>query len=78
MQSLDYRSHRVSLNGSQVALNADGSFRVVVAHQDPGIPNWLQTAGYREGVCFCRWLQADSMPEQPASTVVPLASLRRA
>jgi hypothetical protein len=72
MQSLDYRYHRVSLNGSQVALEPDGSFRLAVAHRDPGLPNWIDTAGHREGIVFCRWLQAETMPEQPSSRVIAL------
>jgi hypothetical protein len=72
MQSLDYRYHRVSLNSSEIAFEPDGSFRLVVAHRDPGLPNWIDTAGHREGVVFCRWLQADALPEQPASRVIRL------
>jgi hypothetical protein len=75
MQSLDHRYHRVSVNGSQAALEPDGSFRVVVAARDPGVPNWLDTAGHREGLVFCRWLQAETPPEQPTSRVVRLADL---
>jgi len=73
MQSLDYRHHRVSLNGTQASMEPDGSFRVIVAHRDPGVPNWISTAGHREGLVFCRWLQAESPPEQPTSRVVTLA-----
>lgn len=73
MQSLDYRYHRVSLNASEIVFEPDGSFRLVVAHRDPGLPNWLDTAGHREGVVFCRWLQADELPAQPTTRVVPLA-----
>ena len=77
MQSLDYRYHRVSLNQAQATLGADGSFRVVLAHRDPGVPNWISTAGRREGLVFCRWLQADELPPQPTSEVMTLDSLRR-
>jgi hypothetical protein len=73
MQSLDYRYHRVSLNHSQIQLQPDGLFRIVVAHRNPGMPNWIETAGHREGVVFCRWLQADTLPEQPTSRVIRLA-----
>ena len=73
MQSLDYRYHRVSLNHAEIAFEPDGSFRLVVAHRDPGMPNWLDTAGHREGVVFCRWLQSESLPEQPTSRVIRLA-----
>ena len=72
MQSLDYRYHRVALNHAQVALEADGSFRLVVAHRDPGMPNWISTAGHREGIVFCRWLQVETMPEPVSSKVIAL------
>jgi len=77
MQSLDYRHHRVSLNHAQARLDAGGGFRVVLAHHDPGVPNWISTAGHRDGLVFCRWLQADVLPPQPTSEVVSLETLRR-
>jgi hypothetical protein len=76
MQSLDYRYHRVSINRDEIVCEADGSFRVVLAHRNPGVPNWIETAGHREGIVFCRWLQAEAPPEQPTSTVVRLVDLR--
>ena len=72
MQSLDYRYHRVSLNHAQAQLEPDGSWRLVVAHRDPGLPNWISTAGHREGLVFCRWLQAEALPEQPTTRVIRL------
>ena len=77
MQSLDYRYHRVSLNGAQAQLEPDGSWRVVVSARDPGVPIWVQTAGHEHGLVFCRWLQAETPPEQPASRVVRLEEVRR-
>jgi len=74
MQSLDYRHHRVSLNHREIAFEPDGSFRLVVARRDPGMPNWLDTAGHCEGVVFCRWLQSDALPEPPTSRVVRIAT----
>jgi hypothetical protein len=73
MQSLDYRHHRVSLNHSQIALESDGSWRLAIAQRDPGLPNWISTAGHRDGVVFCRWLQAETLPEQPTSRVEQIA-----
>ncbi|MEO6026572.1 MAG: hypothetical protein ABIR79_06870 [Candidatus Binatia bacterium] len=72
MQSLDYRYHRVSLNHGEIAFEPDGSFRLVVAPRDPGMPNWLDTAGHREGVVFCRWLQSEALPDQPTSRLIKL------
>jgi hypothetical protein len=76
MQSLDYRYHRVSINHAQAVLEADGSWRVVIAHRHPGVPNWLDTAGHREGLFFCRWLQAEEPPAQPTCTVVSIDRVR--
>ena len=76
MQSLDYRYHRVSINHAQAVLEPDGSWRVIIAYRDPGVPNWLDTAGHREGLFFCRWLQAEEFPEPPTCTVVPLGRVR--
>src|SRR5262249_34118543 len=41
---------------------------------DPGVENWLDTAGYSTGVIFARWLDADSYP-LPTLTKVRLADL---
>ena len=38
-----------SLNHAQVTLGADGRIQVVVAHDDPGVPNWLDTEGRAHG-----------------------------
>ena len=58
-----------------VAGGDDGRVRVVVAHEDPGLPNWLETAGHDRGTMCWRWIHAQSHP-QPIATVVPLAALR--
>lgn len=72
MQSLDYRHYRVSLNHTQVDHAADGSWRIAIAQRDPGVPNWISTAGYHEGLFFCRWLQAQEPPEPPRCSVVKI------
>ena len=48
-ESLDYASRHTSLNHHQATLDDDGVFRAVVAHQDPGVPNWLDTLGHTRG-----------------------------
>jgi hypothetical protein len=54
-ESLDFANHQTSLNGIQVEPDPDGVLRYVVAHRDPGIPNWLDTTGHREGFLTPRW-----------------------
>jgi hypothetical protein len=68
-ESLDYADHQTSINGHQAVLDDDGIFRAVIAHHDPGIPNWLDTMGHRTGPMLFRWVISDSSPE-PTCTVV--------
>ncbi|MGH9025778.1 MAG: hypothetical protein ACRDWD_06650, partial [Acidimicrobiia bacterium] len=48
-ESLDIANRVVNLNGHQMHVDDDGKWRVVVAHYDPGVPNWLDTEGRRSG-----------------------------
>jgi hypothetical protein len=75
MESLDFANYQSSLNGGQARLDADGVFRAVVSRRDPGVPNWLDPAGRREGSMIYRWNQADAAPI-PKCRVVKLADLR--
>ena len=74
MNSNDYRYHLSSLNGEQAVLEADGSLRIAVSHADPGIPNWLDTAGFRVGFISNRWMQAASSP-LPVARLLKLVDL---
>jgi hypothetical protein len=49
MESPDYRYHDVIFTQRNTQLEPDGSFRIVIAHRDPGVPNWLETTGLRSG-----------------------------
>jgi hypothetical protein len=73
--TIDWTHRQSSLNAHQARLDADGRFRGVIALQDPGVPNWLDTGGYRHGVIQGRWNQASSAPH-PTLTRVPLSELR--
>jgi hypothetical protein len=77
MESLDFANHQSSLNGLQARLDADGVFRAVIAQRDPGVPNWLDTAGHAEGSMIYRWNQADGAPI-PTTRLVELARVRDA
>ena len=49
---------------------------MVIAHRDPGVPNWLDTEGRPFGMVYWRFLLPEGEIEQPRCEVVPLASLR--
>lgn len=74
-QTLDYRSRSVSLNRAQTLLEADGSFRMIVSHTDPGQPNWLDTEGNLFGLVFWRFFLVSGDVETPQGKVVKLADL---
>jgi hypothetical protein len=61
-------------NNTNVVTDDDGVVRVVVAHHDPGHPNWLDTAGHRHGTSHVRYVLPESRP--PVLTrVVPVAEV---
>lgn len=55
LASLDHVERNGSLNTAQAEANADGSFTYVIAPSDPGVHNWLDTSGLREGSMLVRW-----------------------
>jgi hypothetical protein len=76
LQTYDYMTHRISLNRKQTRLEQDGGFRIVVAHSDPGVPNWLDTQGRPTGLIYWRFVFPDEPIQPIAAKVVPLASLK--
>lgn len=75
-QTLDYANRSVSLNRRQTRPESNGSFRIVLAHRDPGCPNWLDTEGRAFGLVFWRYFLPAGPVETPRAEVVPFASLR--
>ena len=69
MESLDYRYHRTNVNDSTAEVEPDGSVRIVVSDVDPGHPNWITTAGHRNGVILFRLTGAEELV-QPGTRVV--------
>lgn len=52
----DIPAHRCFLTGTDIELDADGRYEVVLAPRDPGHPNWIDTAGLAEGIFAIRYL----------------------
>ena len=67
----------MSCNGHQAHIDDDGRVRLVVAHTDPGVPNWLDTEGRPIGMAVYRYVGAHTKP-QPTARVVALRELRAA
>jgi hypothetical protein len=75
LQTFEYPWRRISLNRKQMKLGADGAYRIVVAHSDPGVPNWLDTSGRRSGTIYWRFLLPDGDPPTPTTRVVPVSEV---
>ena len=58
----DYANRTSSLNDAQLRLDPDGRCHIVVAHEDPGVPNWLDTAGATEGCLQYRYILTRDNP----------------
>ena len=74
MESLDYRYHTIAINHHAAIAGADGQVRIIVAHKDPGLPNWIDTAGHARGTMCLRWVRAAEHPA-PQTRVVGFEEL---
>jgi hypothetical protein len=68
-EAVEYASRQSSLNRAQSHVDADGVFRAVIAHADPGVPNWLDPGGHVDGTITARFLHADRAPTPRFRTV---------
>ena len=73
-ETIDYARHQSSLNGHQAVVDDDGLLRVVIAHEDPGVANWLDTAGHSAGPVILRCVRTETAPV-PTTRVVPFADV---
>jgi hypothetical protein len=73
-EARDYHLRQTSLNGHQAQIDADGVFRAVISHRDPGIANWLDAGGHDKGLVAIRYYEPDATPI-PTMKRVKLADL---
>ena len=74
-QTTDWYNNLSSLNDSQAKPDKDNVLRVVISAQDPGVPNWLDTAGYLRGQVQARWVGCPA-PETPVVRKVAIGEVR--
>ena len=74
-ETTDWYDNLSSLNAVQAPADADGVLRVVVSARDPGVANWLDTAGYPTGAVQGRWMECSTQPV-PTVRKVALAEVR--
>ncbi len=75
METLDYVRHQATLNCHSAQLEPDGTVRFIIAARDPGLRNWLDTAGHRCGTVGVRWVGPDVEDILPSTRVVKVGSL---
>jgi hypothetical protein len=75
-ESFDYRYTTTALNNKTAIRADDGRWKLVIAPTDPGVENWLDTGGRREGYMLVRWVLADG-PPHPSAEVVAMEDLGR-
>ena len=69
MVPLDFAHRVTSLNDGQLRQDDDGIFRIVLAHADPGVQNWLDTTELPQGLFTYRYVRPT---RAPAPTTVVL------
>ncbi|UNB53544.1 DUF1214 domain-containing protein [Mycolicibacterium sp. YH-1] len=75
LHTYDFSSERVTINGTEVTYEPDGSWRVVISERDPGHPNWVSTAGRSKGLIWLRWFLPEQTPARPVCRVVNIADV---
>jgi hypothetical protein len=60
--AVEYVYRLSSTNGHFARVSSDGRFRAVISLADPGVPNWLDPAGFTQGTIYGRWYDCDSSP----------------
>ena len=68
-ETIHYGRHQSSLNAHQAVVDSDGLVRVVLCARDPGVANWLDTAGFSNGPIILRCVRTTTAPT-PSTRVV--------
>ena len=76
-ETIHYGRHQSSLNGHQATADSDGMVRVVLCERDPGVANWLDTAGHSNGAMILRCVRTETAPT-PVARVVPFDAIATA
>jgi hypothetical protein len=77
VHTFDHSKALTSFNHTQARQDPDGVYRLILAHQDPGIHNWLDTGGLEFGTLFLRCYRAETL-SPPTTTLLKQGDLVRA
>lgn len=76
MESLDYRYHTIHINKHTARYEPDGGVKLYISRRDPGLGNWVETAGHNNGTMCFRWIGAKEHPAL-STRVVKYADVRQ-
>ncbi|MBB85272.1 MAG: hypothetical protein CL931_15800 [Deltaproteobacteria bacterium] len=68
-ESPDYATAQSSLNHHQMHMGEDGKQRWIVAHEDPGVMNWIDTTRLDSGFLSHRWAYSELPDKEDWPTI---------
>jgi hypothetical protein len=68
LMTADPLQHMPSRNRAQSLLGPDGTYTFVYSRHDPGVANWIDTGGCREGFIAYRWV--GTQPDEDLKTLI--------
>ncbi|MBB82333.1 MAG: hypothetical protein CL931_00800 [Deltaproteobacteria bacterium] len=74
-RTMDWATHQTGLNHTQAWVHSDGRARFVFSAEDPGVQNWIDTMGTREGMIQYRYIWSKNRPA-PSVTICKFADLK--
>jgi len=77
-RTLDFANRQSSLNSAQATVDADRMFRAVFSHEDPGIANWIDLQGIRNGAALMRVAAPKANLVTPRGRIVALRDIEQA
>jgi len=75
LESGDFAERQTSLNDHQLHADPDKRIRIVLAGEDPGVPNWIDTEARASGMLVYRYVWTQTEPV-PTARVIPVAEIR--
>ncbi|MFA5632716.1 MAG: DUF1214 domain-containing protein [Porticoccaceae bacterium] len=72
---LDFINRQTDVNMSRAAIDSDGKYRVVISARDPGVTNWLDTGGRKEGGIVGRNYLSRAVPGDPVARLVKFSEV---
>jgi hypothetical protein len=73
---INYLDHQSDINQRHAVIDSDAKFRAVICHKDPGVTNWLDTDGHKEGTIVGRAYLAQTKPATPIVKLIKVQDIK--